>query len=390
MRTVALLGSTGSIGRAALDVLGRWRDRFRVVALAAGGGRLRVLADQVRTVRPEVVAVPREEDAVRLRDLLAGERVEVLAGEEGMVRAAAGSGADVVIAAIVGAAGLVPTLAAVRAGRTVALANKEALVAAGEVMTRAARESGATLLPVDSEHNAIHQCLRAGRPAEVRRIVLTASGGPFRGRSAAELSAVTPDQALRHPTWEMGPKITVDSATLMNKGLEVIEARWLFGLPPEAIDVVIHPQSVVHSMVEFRDGSIVAQLGTPDMRHPIQYALTYPERLDAPAERLDLLAASPLQFEPPDAETFRCLALAFDALRAGGDAPARLNAANEVAVEAFLDGRIPFDRIPAVLERALAERPPRPADTLEAVLAADREARRAASRAVAREMEGRR
>ncbi len=390
MRTVALLGSTGSIGRAALDVLGRWRDRFRVVALAAGGGRLRELADQVRTVRPEVVAVPREEDAVRLRDLLAGERVEVLAGEEGMVRAAAGSGADVVIAAIVGAAGLVPTLAAVRAGRTVALANKEALVAAGEVMTRAARESGATLLPVDSEHNAIHQCLRAGRPAEVRRIVLTASGGPFRGRSAAELSAVTPDQALRHPTWEMGPKITVDSATLMNKGLEVIEARWLFGLPPEAIDVVIHPQSVVHSMVEFRDGSIVAQLGTPDMRHPIQYALTYPERLDAPAERLDLLAASPLQFEPPDAETFRCLALAFDALRAGGDAPARLNAANEVAVEAFLDGRIPFDRIPAVLERALAERPPRPADTLEAVLAADREARRAASRAVAREMEGRR
>jgi len=390
VRKVALLGSTGSIGVSALDVLGRLRDRFRVVALAAGGGRLGELARQAREVRPALVAVPGADDATRLRELLAGEPIEVVAGEEGLVRAAAGSGADLVIAAIVGAAGLVPTLAAVRAGLTVALANKEALVAAGEVMTRAARESGATLLPVDSEHNAIHQCLRAGRADEVRRIVLTASGGPFRGRTAGELAAVTPEEALRHPTWEMGPKITIDSATLMNKGLEVIEARWLFGLPPGAIDVVIHPQSVVHSMVEFRDGSIVAQLGTPDMRHPIQYALTYPERLDAPAERLDLLAASPLEFEPPDPETFRCLALAYRALEAGGDAPARLNAANEVAVEAFLAGRIPFDRIPAVLERVLEARPPGPADTLEAVLAADREAREAARRAVARETEGRR
>ena len=390
MRKVALLGSTGSIGVSALDVLGRLRDRFRVVALAAGGGRLEELARQARDVRPALVAVPGEDDAARLRVLLAGQSIEVVAGEEGLVRAAAGSGADLVIAAIVGAAGLVPTLAAVRAGLTVALANKEALVAAGEVMTRAARESGATLLPVDSEHNAIHQCLRAGRADEVRRIVLTASGGPFRGRTPGELATVTPEEALRHPTWEMGPKITIDSATLMNKGLEVIEARWLFGLPPGAIDVVIHPQSVVHSMVEFRDGSIVAQLGTPDMRHPIQYALTYPERLDAPAERLDLLAASPLVFEPPDPETFRCLALAYRALEAGGDAPARLNAANEVAVEAFLAGRIPFDRIPAVLERVLEARPPGPADTLEAVLAADREAREAARRAVARETEGRR
>ncbi len=390
MRKVALLGSTGSIGVAALDVLGRLRDRFRVVALAAGGGRLDALARQAREVDPDLVAVPREDDAARLRELLAGRPVEVVAGQEGLVRAAAGSGADVVVAAIVGAAGLVPTLAAVRAGLTVALANKEALVAAGAVMTRAARESGATLLPVDSEHNAIHQCLRAGRAEEVRRIVLTASGGPFRGRTAEELAAVTPEEALRHPTWEMGPKITVDSATLMNKGLEVIEAHWLFGLPPASIDVVIHPRSVIHSLVEFRDGSIVAQLGTPDMRHPIQYALTYPERLDAPVQRLDLLAASPLEFEPPDPGTFRCLALAYRALEAGGDVPARLNAANEVAVEAFLSGRIPFDRIPAVLERVLEARPPGPADTLEAVLAADREAREAAGRALARETEGRR
>jgi len=390
VRKVALLGSTGSIGVAALDVLGRLRDRFRVVALAAGGGRLDALARQAREVDPDLVAVPREDDAARLRELLAGRPVEVVAGQEGLVRAAAGSGADVVVAAIVGAAGLVPTLAAVRAGLTVALANKEALVAAGAVMTRAARESGATLLPVDSEHNAIHQCLRAGRAEEVRRIVLTASGGPFRGRTAEELAAVTPEEALRHPTWEMGPKITVDSATLMNKGLEVIEAHWLFGLPPASIDVVIHPRSVIHSLVEFRDGSIVAQLGTPDMRHPIQYALTYPERLDAPVQRLDLLAASPLEFEPPDPGTFRCLALAYRALEAGGDVPARLNAANEVAVEAFLSGRIPFDRIPAVLERVLEARPPGPADTLEAVLAADREAREAAGRALARETEGRR
>ena len=390
MRKVALLGSTGSIGVAALDVLARLGDRFRVVALAAGGSRLDELARQVRDVRPGLVAVPGDREAARLRELLAGVPVTVLSGEEGLVAVAAESGADVVIAAIVGAAGLVPTLAAVRAGKTVALANKEALVAAGEVMTRAARESGATLLPVDSEHNAIHQCLRAGGPGEVRRLVLTASGGPFRGRSARELARVTPAEALRHPTWEMGPKITIDSATLMNKGLEVIEAHWLFGLPARAIDVVIHPQSVVHSMVEFRDGSIVAQLGTPDMRHPIQYALTWPERLDAPAERLDLLRASPLEFEPPDPGTFRCLALAYRALEAGGDAPARLNAANEVAVEAFLDGRIPFDRIPVVLERVLAERDPGPADTLDAVLAADSEARDAARRAVAREQEGRR
>jgi 1-deoxy-D-xylulose-5-phosphate reductoisomerase len=374
---VAVLGSTGSIGQSTLEVLEHHGEAFAVTGLVAGS-RVERLAEQVRRWRPAMVAVRDEAAARQLEPLLEAPGPAVLVGPAGAARVAVESGAEIVVAAVVGAAGVQPTLAALAEGRTVCLANKEALVTAGELMLAAAERSAATLLPVDSEHNAIHQCLRAGRPAEVRRIVLTASGGPFRGRTARELHGVTARDALDHPTWNMGPKITVDSATLMNKGLEVIEARWLFGFGPEQIDVVVHPQSVVHSLVEFVDGSLVAQLGRPDMRHPIQYALTWPERSPAPVDRLDLAAVGTLSFEEPDRETFRCLPLAYRALREGGDTPARLNAANEVAVEAFLAGGIEFLDIPRVLEAVLDRRPAAPLDDLEAVLAADREAREAA------------
>lgn len=381
---IVILGSTGSIGRSTLDVVDHHPGRFEVAGLAAGR-RVERLAEQVRRYRPRAVGVADAAAAAHLRRLCPELR-DIRIGPQGAAEIAVGVGAEIVVAAIVGAAGLVPTLAAASAGLTIALANKEALVAAGELMVRAARDGGARLLPVDSEHNAIHQCLRAGERGEVRRLVLTASGGPFRGRGRAELERVTREQALSHPTWRMGPKITVDSATLMNKGLEVIEAHWLFDMPAAAIDVVVHPQSTVHSLVEFRDGSVVAQLGSPDMRHPIQYALSWPERWAGVVPRLDFATLGSLTFEAPDKDAFPCLDLAYAALAQGGDAPARLNAANEVAVGAFLDGRIGFMDIPRTLEEVLGRSGAHAVSELDDVLAADRDARRTAREIIAREI----
>ncbi|MEN6525665.1 MAG: 1-deoxy-D-xylulose-5-phosphate reductoisomerase [Candidatus Polarisedimenticolia bacterium] len=374
---LVILGSTGSIGRQTLDVVSRKPEGFEVAGLVAGR-RTDLLAEQIKRFRPVAVSVADDAAAADLRARLGAEAPEIRVGGNGAAEVAVGCGADIVVAAIVGAAGLVPTFAAATAGLVVALANKETLVAAGELMVRAVKDNGARLLPVDSEHNAIHQCLRSGARGEVRRLILTASGGPFRGRTRAELATVTADEALRHPTWRMGPKVTIDSATLMNKGLEVIEARWLFDVPGSSIDVLVHPQSAVHSMVEFKDGSIIAQLGAADMRHPIQYALTWPERLEGVVARLDLAALGSLTFERPDRDAFRCLDLAYHALAAGGDAPARLNAANEVAVRAFLDGRIGFLDIPELLQRVLDSEPTNPIVELEDVLSADRRAREAA------------
>jgi 1-deoxy-D-xylulose-5-phosphate reductoisomerase len=381
LKRLTILGSTGSIGRSTLAVVAAHPDRFRVEALAAGGRDLAALAEQVRTFRPSLVAVRDEGAAARLAAELDGS-VRVLAGPGGLVEAARADGADLVVCGLVGAAGLEPAYAAADAGKDLALANKEALVAGGALVTRRAAETGAAILPVDSEHNALHQCLRGEAVEEVRRLWLTASGGPFREWSLDRLREATPEQALRHPTWDMGPKITVDSATLMNKGLEVIEARWLFGLGPDRIRVVVHPKSVVHSRVEFIDGSFKAQLGVTDMRHPIQYALTWPERVVSPLPSFDPVASGPLEFFEPDTDRFPCLGLAYRALEAGGAAPAVLNAANEAAVEAFLARKIGFLEIARLVERVVGERGGAAAGTLEEVLAADRAARRAVERHV--------
>ena len=375
IRGVSILGATGSIGSTTLEVVDRYPDRFRVVALAAGraSDRLYSLCERHR---PELVALGREEEAEKFEHAYGGRLpgIAVAGGPGGLERAAAAPDAGYVISGIVGAAGLRPTLAALRAGKVVGLANKESLVAAGAVMARAATASGARLIPVDSEHAAIHQCL-ADRRDPVRRLWLTASGGPFRTASAAEIAGASPELALRHPTWQMGPKITIDSATMMNKGLEMIEARWLFDQPPEAIRVVVHPESIVHSMVEFEDGSILAQLGVTHMRTPVQYALTWPERLPTGLAPLALDQPLDLHFEPPDPDRFPCLRLAAEALTAGGDAPAVLNAANEVAVAAFLDGRIPFPGIPSVVGETLAAHSPAEPEDLEGVARADAWAR---------------
>ena len=382
---LSILGSTGSIGCNTLRVVDALGDLFRVVALAAGRNTRR-LAEQVERYRPEVVSVETEAHAEELRTLLKERAVpapRVLTGEAGLVEAATHAGADCVVSATVGAVGFVPTLRALEAGKRVALANKETLVIAGELMTRAAERSGAEVLPVDSEHNALHQCLRGERREEVRRLILTASGGPFRASTPAEMERASVAEAMRHPTWEMGAKITIDSATLMNKGLEVIEAHWLFGFDADRIDVVVHPESVVHSMIELVDGSVIAQLGVTDMRHAIQYALTYPERRPCQLPPLDLTSLTALHFEAPDAGRFPCLALAFRALRAGGTMPAALNAANEEAVGAFLSGRIRLTDIARVIGQVMAAHEPRPAASLEAVLEADRAARRLAARAIA-------
>jgi 1-deoxy-D-xylulose-5-phosphate reductoisomerase len=384
MRRVSLLGATGSIGDSALDVIARHPQRYAVEALAAHRNVAK-LAALCRRFRPAIAALL-DADAARAleRDLAgAGLPTRVLAGPAGLVEAACAIGADTVLAAIVGAAGLEPTLAAARAGKRLLVANKEALVIGGASFMRAAREGGATILPIDSEHNAVFQCLPtgyAGDPsaAGIRRIVLTASGGPFRTRDPAELAAVTPDEACAHPNWRMGRKISVDSATMMNKGLEVIEAHHLFGAPPEAIDVVIHPQSVVHSLVEYVDGSVLAQLGHPDMRTPIAQALAWPERLDSGVASLDLAAMAALTFEAPEPGRFPCLALAYDALAAGGAATVVLNAANEVAVAAFLAGRARYPAIHATCAETLERVPPRTVRTLADALAADAEARRTA------------
>lgn len=378
MKRLAVLGSTGSIGVTTLDVVARFRDRFEVTGLAAGKNVER-LAVQIETFAPRIVAVADEPSRKDLRDRLPNFRGEIIPGPEGLDAVATEPGADLVVAALVGARGLPPTLRALSAGKHVALANKEALVIAGELMTRAARSAGVRLLPVDSEHNAVFQALRGHEPEDVRRVVLTASGGPFLHRSAAELRTATRAQALQHPTWKMGDKITIDSATLMNKGLEVIEAHWLFELPPERIDVLVHPQSIVHSMVEYVDGSVIAQMGIPDMSIPISYILAYPRRLPlAHLPPLDLRAVKRLEFMEPDTARFPCLRLAYAALRAGGTAPAVLNGANEVAVEAFLAERIPFLGIPDLLERVLDRHRAQAVDSLAVVIDADRWARQQA------------
>jgi 1-deoxy-D-xylulose-5-phosphate reductoisomerase len=353
VKRLAILGSTGSIGRSALEVVEAHPDRLTVVTLVAGENAT-VLAAQVARHRPSFVGVASSAVLDDLkRRLPAGDCPEMAVGAEALVAAATHPDVDVVLCASSGTAGLEAALAAIDAGKALALANKEVLVMAGALMVDAAHRRGVSILPVDSEHNAIHQCLHGRPTAEVRRLILTASGGPFRLLDRAALARVTPEDALRHPTWRMGRKVTIDSATLMNKGLEVIEAHWLFGTPAGAIDVVVHPQSVVHSMVEFCDGSIIAQLGVPDMRLPIQYALSYPERWTAPAAPLDVAGLGTLEFGPPDLDRFPCLRLAYAALEHGGVWPVVLNAANEVAVEGFLSGRVPFGSIAFVIDRAL-------------------------------------
>jgi 1-deoxy-D-xylulose-5-phosphate reductoisomerase len=377
MKQIAILGSTGSIGCNTLRVVDALKGGFSVAALGAGSN-VGLLAEQVEQYRPRVVSASDEEGAEKLRYELRRRGVKpprVGVGVEGLCEVATCDGVEIVIGAVVGARGLLPVYRALELGRRVALANKETLVVAGELMTRAAEKSGAELLPVDSEHNALHQCLRGELRAEVRRLILTASGGPFRNSSKEDIENATPAQALRHPTWRMGAKITVDSATMMNKGLEVIEAHWLFNASADEIDILVHPQSVAHSMVELVDGSIIAQLGVTDMRHAIQYALTYPERLPAELPQLDLPLLGKLEFFAPDTEKFPCLALAYDALRRGGTQPAVLNAANEVAVAAFLDEKIKFGDIPRLIRAACEAHTPQPASSLDTALAADQWAR---------------
>lgn len=389
MQRITILGATGSIGVSTLDVLARHPERYRVYALSAHS-RVDELAAQCIAFRPARAVVGTAEAAARLGALLraAGVATEVDHGEDALCAIASAAEVDSVMAAIVGAAGLAPTLAAARAGKKVLLANKEALVMSGQLFIDAAAEAGAVLLPIDSEHNAIFQCLPASygrRPGAsgVAKILLTASGGPFLTRAVDTLDAVTPEQACKHPNWSMGRKISVDSATMMNKGLEVIEAHWLFGAPADRIDVVIHPQSVIHSMVSYVDGSVLAQLGNPDMRTPIAHALAYPQRIDSGVAQLDLTRIATLQFERPDYARFPCLALAFEALRAGGTAPALLNAANEIAVQAFLDLRIGFRQIDRVIAHVMAALPHGAADSIEAVMAQDALARRAAETHIA-------
>ena len=386
MKRVAILGSTGSIGRSALAVVDAYPRRLKVVSLAAGDNAS-LLADQVARYRPEVVAMATGEGIDRLRSACGGSPPIVAGvGAAGLIAVATHPAADIVICASAGTAGLEAVLAAIETGKTIALANKEVLVMAGALVTAAARRRGVSILPVDSEHNAIHQCLHERPRAEVRRIILTASGGPFRDCSPEALERVGPDAALQHPTWQMGPKITVDSATLMNKGLEVIEAHWLFGVSADQIDVLIHPQSIVHSLVELIDGSVIAQLGVADMRLPIQYACSYPERWDGSLLSLDLARAGRLDFSDPPIDRFPCLGLAYRALRAGGTLPVVLNAANEVAVSAFLDRKLGFMTVPLVIQRTMDAHSSEPVSTLQVVRRADQWASEYARDAV-RELE---
>ena len=374
MKNLAILGSTGSIGRSALAVVDAHPSRLRVVGLAAGDNAA-LLADQIRRYQPDVAAMATGDAVQRLRASVGERGPEMREGAEGLVAVATHPSVDIVICASAGTAGLEAVLAAIEQGKTIALANKEVLVMAGALVMDAARRHGVSILPVDSEHNAIHQCLHGRSEGEVRRLILTASGGPFRELDQDALQQVGPDAALRHPTWQMGRKITIDSATLMNKGLEVIEAHWLFGVPPERIDVVIHPQSIVHSLVELNDGSMIAQLGVTDMRLPIQYACSYPERWDAALPSLNLAQAGRLEFHDPAHDRFPCLGLAYRALREGGTLPVVLNAANEIAVEAFLEGKLGFTAIAAVIEKTMNEHAVERVSTLEVVRRVDRWAR---------------
>jgi 1-deoxy-D-xylulose-5-phosphate reductoisomerase len=382
VKRVSILGSTGTIGVKALAMIDLHRDAFEVVALSARHN-IELLEQQIRRFSPRVVAVGTAKAATTLKDRLKDMPVEIGWGDEGMLDAATAPEADIVLTAIVGAAGLLPSLAAIKAGKDIALATKEVMVMAGELVIAEARARGIRLLPVDSEHSAIFQCLDGQQSgAYLKRVLLTSSGGPFRRRPKESFASITPNEALQHPTWIMGKKITIDSATLMNKGLEVIEASWFFSLTPQQIDVIIHPQSIIHSMVEFMDGSILAQMGVTDMGLPILYALSYPERLQTPLPPLDLNTLSALTFEPVDHEKFPCLGFAYQALQAGGTYPAVLNAANEVAVELFLSGRVTFLDIPALIARAMDSHRGRKIDSLEDALEADRETRRLVSAAL--------
>jgi 1-deoxy-D-xylulose-5-phosphate reductoisomerase len=383
MKGLSILGATGSIGTNVLRVKDAFPDRFEVIGLA-GGRNVEVLAEQVARHRPRVVSVADDASLGALGRLVDLSTTRAVTGEAGMVEVATHEAAGMVVASAVGAVGLVPTYRALEAGKDVALANKETLVMAGELMLARAEEKGVRLLPIDSEHCALHECLDGRRPQDVKRLLLTASGGPFRSRPRETFSRITREEALAHPTWRMGRKITIDSATLMNKGLEVIEARWLFGVPPSRIEVLVHPQSIVHSMVELVDGTVLAQLGVTDMRMPIQYALTYPEKWDAAVPGLDFTKAMRLDFEPPDRAKFPCLSLAYRALEDGGTAPAALNAANEEAVAAFLDDRTTFNGIAETIAGVLDAEKPRRASTLEDVLSADRRARELARLALTR------
>lgn len=377
MKRLAVLGSTGSIGVSTLEIVAEHPDLFQVVALTAGRN-LALLEEQITRFRPEMVAVPDPENAQRLQERIGSSGPSILYGTSGLIACAVDSPADMVVSAIVGAAGLEPTLAAIETGRDVALANKETLVIAGELVMTAVAKSGCQLFPVDSEHSAIFQSLKGHCKDDVRRLILTASGGPFRNWSLDDLQEVTPQDALAHPNWTMGRKITIDSATMMNKGLEVIEAHWLFDVPVENIAVHIHPESIVHSMVEYVDGALIAQLGIPDMKTPIAYALSYPDRLTLDLPPLDLCRLGQLHFATPDSQCFPCLGLAYDAIRRGGTTPAVLNAANELAVEAFLQEKVGFLDIPRIIGSVVQKHTTTSASSLEQILAADKWSRRAA------------
>ena len=375
MKKITILGSTGSIGTQTLDVIRKNKDKFEVVAISANSS-VDLLLEQILEFNPKYVAVYNEESANKLKNMIPNNiDIEVLSSMEGLVKICELKEVDVVLTAVVGMIGLVPTMAAIKARKTIALANKETLVTAGEIVMEEAKKNNVEILPVDSEHSAIFQCLNGERKKDVEKIILTASGGPFRGKKKEELINVTKNQALKHPNWDMGRKISIDSSTLMNKGLEVIEAKWLFDVDVEDIDIVVHPQSIIHSMVSFKDSSVMAQLGCPDMRLPIEYALTYPGRSETDFERLDLAKIATLTFEKPDMETFPCLKLAFKVLRLGGTYPTVLNAANEVLVNEFLEDKIGFYDIPYYIERSLEQHNNRSNPTLEDILEADKETR---------------
>lgn len=382
MKNLTILGSTGSIGVNTLEVVAAFPERYRVIALSAGHN-IDLLLKQIEIFRPQLVSVATEQGAENLFARLEGLNVEVVCGIEGLIRCATNPDTSMVVAAIVGAAGLVPTMAAIKAGKDVALANKETLVAAGQLVMAEVERQGCSMIPVDSEHSAIFQSLAGQRNEDIRRLILTASGGPFRRHSAAQLKSVTPADALAHPNWDMGQKISVDSATMMNKGLEVIEAHWLFQVPAEQIDVHIHPESIIHSMVEYQDGAVLAQLGIPDMKTPIAYALSWPQRLPLKQQPLNLTEAGRLTFEAPDSERFPCLRLAYEALKGGGSLPAVMNAANEVAVEAFLKQRLGFSGIPRLIERVMENHVREELTTLDKVLQADRWGRQEARNIIA-------
>jgi 1-deoxy-D-xylulose-5-phosphate reductoisomerase len=386
-KRLGILGSTGSIGVSTLDIVAAFPDRFEVVTLTAGNNLVR-LEEQIRRFRPQMVAVISEDGAKQLKQRLGDEAPQILSGVEGLVACATHAGIDMVVSAIVGAAGLIPTMSAIESGKDIALANKETLVTAGSLITEAVARHGVRLFPVDSEHSAIFQSLEGHRMDDLRRLILTASGGPFRNRPLEEMADIAPADALAHPNWSMGRKISIDSATMMNKGLEVIEARWLFDVPADRIAVHIHPQSIVHSLVEYIDGAVIAQLGIPDMKTPIAYALSYPNRLPLDLPALDLCSLRNLTFDDPDLERFPCLGLAYDALAMDGTAPAVLNAANEVAVDAFLNEEIAFLDIARIIGATLKGLEVKPLEHIDEVLRADLWGRREARRLIDSQTEG--